>query len=369
MASAGLREELECSICLSIYTDPVTLRCGHNFCRGCIDRVLDTQEWSGGYSCPKCRGKFQKRPPLQRNITLCNIVENFLSTQPGQEESQVSRTCDPTTSCENRKCSIHKDKLLEYYCVDDASCICVSCSLAGEHRGHQVDTLNEASKKMKCKLRSVLQEVMSKKENTEKRIQNLDLRRRKTLEKAASETERLTALFRDLRRCLEDLERRVLTDISRQTEWMVLPYDEVIRQLEVEKDDLSKKIQQIEMLCNMTDALTIVQTSVKDGLCGTEEGDNEDTEGHDKHLHDGRDLDVASISCTLHRLSDILTRENVHFYTQVTADISLDVNTAHNELEISDDWKMASKSEKKQNRPKTQYRFQWYAPQQGRAEA
>ncbi|KAG8543443.1 hypothetical protein GDO81_024630 [Engystomops pustulosus] len=86
MASAGLGKELECSICLSLYTDPVTLRCGHNFCRVCIDQVLTTQDGSGGYSCPECREEFQGRPGLQRNVTLCNIVENFLSFQPHQED-------------------------------------------------------------------------------------------------------------------------------------------------------------------------------------------------------------------------------------------------------------------------------------------
>ncbi|CAI9623681.1 unnamed protein product, partial [Staurois parvus] len=89
MASANLRAELECPICLNIYTDPVMLGCGHNYCRGCIDRVLDTQEGSGGYSCPECREKFQERPALQKNRKLRNIVENFLSTQPEPEESGV----------------------------------------------------------------------------------------------------------------------------------------------------------------------------------------------------------------------------------------------------------------------------------------
>ncbi|XP_018430794.1 PREDICTED: E3 ubiquitin/ISG15 ligase TRIM25-like [Nanorana parkeri] len=89
MASAVLRKELECSVCLNTYTDPVTLRCGHNFCRDCIDLMLDTQGRSGGYSCPECREKFQERSTLQRNITLRNIVENFLSAQPDQEESGI----------------------------------------------------------------------------------------------------------------------------------------------------------------------------------------------------------------------------------------------------------------------------------------
>uniref|UniRef100_A0A8C5MSU8 Uncharacterized protein n=1 Tax=Leptobrachium leishanense TaxID=445787 RepID=A0A8C5MSU8_9ANUR len=61
MASADLRDELTCSICLNIYTDPVTLPCGHSFCRTCIGDVLDTQEGSGAYKCPECRAESQER--------------------------------------------------------------------------------------------------------------------------------------------------------------------------------------------------------------------------------------------------------------------------------------------------------------------
>ncbi|XP_073468186.1 ret finger protein-like 4A [Aquarana catesbeiana] len=147
MASADLRKELECYVCLNIYTDPVTLKCGHNYCRDCIGRVLDTQERSGGYSCPECREEFQDRPALHRNITLRNIVENFLSAQPDQKKSGVFCTycihtpvpavisclmceaslcdnhlivhskspehilCDPTTSLENRKWSVQHSHL------------------------------------------------------------------------------------------------------------------------------------------------------------------------------------------------------------------------------------------------------------------
>ncbi|XP_040191639.1 E3 ubiquitin/ISG15 ligase TRIM25-like [Rana temporaria] len=442
MASADLRKELECSVCLNIYTDPVTLICGHNFCRDCIGRVLDTQEGSGGYSCPECREEFQDRPALRRNITLRNIVQNFLSSQPHQEESGVSCTycihtpvpavisclhceaslcdnhlkvhskspehvlCDLTISLENRKCSVHKE-LLKYYCTEDSSCICVSCSLAGEHRGHQVETLDEASEMKKKKLRNVLQKLMTEREKTEKRAQSLQERRRKVQGKADDETERVTVLFRDLRRRLGDLEKRVLRDISRRAERISVIINAMIQHLEIKKEELSRKMGDIEELCNMTDPLTVLQESDTGDLCDTEDGDDEDRERR------GGDLNMAGISHTLHTgLSNIMSGVNVgkcrgtHVYPHSTTkgkghinarrgrrfrryspstltiqhshlqaggpnigavqqtsgvsgvtDLLLDVRTAGNNLHISDDRKTASSSSSHQNRPETPERF------------
>ncbi|PIO10602.1 hypothetical protein AB205_0207020, partial [Aquarana catesbeiana] len=291
MASANLRAELECSICLNIYTDPVNLRCGHNFCWVCIDRVLDTQGGSGGYSCPECREKFPDRPVLQRNITLRNIVENFLSAQPDQEsgvfctycvdypvpavrsclhcevslcdkhlrvhkKSPEHVLCDPTLSMESRKCSIHKE-VLKYFCNNDGSCACVSCYVIGGHKGHEMESLDEASEKKKETLRNVLQKLLTKREEMEERVQSLQEHRRKVEEEAPGDTERVTALFRDLRRRLEDLEKRILRDISRRAERISIS----IRDLEIKKEELSRKIRHIEELCNMTDPLTVLQES------------------------------------------------------------------------------------------------------------
>ncbi|XP_068105842.1 E3 ubiquitin-protein ligase TRIM39-like [Hyperolius riggenbachi] len=359
MASADLSGELKCSLCVESYIDPVSLRCGHSFCRVCIDCVLESQEGSAGYSCPECREKYKDRPGLHRNIALRNIAECLPSTQPGQEEAGVHCTycvdspvpavmscllcdaslcdkhlrvhskapehvlCAPTTSPETRRCSIHK-KILEYYCTEDASCVCVSCRLDGEHRGHQVETLQEASEKKKEKLRNDLQTLMAETEEAEERVQSLEERRRKAQEKAAGEAERVTALFRDLRRRLEELEERVLSDIMRQ----VQAFDDIIRQLEIKKEELSRKMRHIEEL-------------------------------HDKQLHDGGDLDVAGISRTLNTgLADIMSGVNEAIYGK-PADILLDVNTAGNMLCISNDTKTASSSSW-QNRPETPERFQGY---------
>ncbi|XP_068094529.1 E3 ubiquitin-protein ligase TRIM11-like [Hyperolius riggenbachi] len=389
MASADLRKELDCSICLSIYTDPVTLRCGHNFCRLCIAQVLDTQEGAGVYSCPECRKRFQQRPALQRNITLCNIVGSFRAAQPDQEETGVFCTycihspvpavmsclmceaslcdnhlrvhskspehvlCDPTTSLENRKCSVHK-KILEYYCLADAACICVSCSLAGDHQGHKVETLDDASKMKKQKLRNDLQELITKTDETEREVQSLQENKRKVHKKSSGVTERVTVLFRDLRRQLDDLEERVLREVSRQEEQLSLALADFIQQLEIKKAELSRKMCHIEELCNMTDPLTVLQESHTGDLCDTEEGDKEDRE-----RHDGRDLDVALISHTLYTgLSDIIAGVTGGCIIQEAADILLDINTANDYLHISDDMKIVSRSDICQNRTETPERFQ-----------
>ncbi|XP_053577557.1 E3 ubiquitin-protein ligase TRIM39-like [Bombina bombina] len=391
MASADLREELTCSICLSIYTDPVTLSCGHNFCLPCIESVLGTQEDSGDYTCPECRKKLIYRPEMQRNVTLCNLLKHLL---PSYQETDTGIFCtycihpafkscllceasfcdfhlrrhsksdehiltEPTTSWGNRKCSIHK-KLLEYYCTKDAACICVSCSLAGEHRGHQLELLNEASQKKKNKLRNLLQKLTRKREKTEKRVQSLQEHRRGVQEKAAGVTERLTALIRDIRKQLEDLEKRALSDITRQQEQVLLTISDLIQQLEKEKDELTSKMFHIEELCNMTDPLTVLQEqeSHRDDFCGAWKGDNELTQRGDKQVPAWGDLAEGLISVTLYRgLADIVTDVKKGFYMQVTSDILMDMNTANNNVIVSGDCKSASWSIINQERPETPERF------------
>ncbi|OCU02374.1 hypothetical protein XELAEV_18008137mg [Xenopus laevis] len=400
MAAADLRDELTCPICLSIYTDPVSLPCGHNFCQGCIGELLDTQEGSGGYSCPECRAEYQERPAQQRNRVLCNIAERFLSTHPEQDGARIFCTycvhsrvpaaksclqceismCDvhltahnqsvehvltePTASFINRKCSNHK-KLLEYYCCEDGVCICVSCCLAGEHRGHRVELLNEASDKKKEKMRNVLEKLSTERGKTERGAQRLQECKREVEEKAAGETERVTALFRDIREQLDSLEKRLLSDISRQKEELSLQLRDLMQQLEIKKDEMSRKIHLIEELCNMADPLIVLQEQESDeaDFCGTEGADNEgrERERDDITFPAVGDLDVDLISETLLTgLAGIVTGVNVTISGQdmlEATDMFLDINTAGN-VYVSRDRKSAYYSiMKDQCRPLTLKRF------------
>ncbi|XP_077149098.1 E3 ubiquitin/ISG15 ligase TRIM25-like [Ranitomeya variabilis] len=401
MASADLKHELNCSICMNIYKDPVTLRCGHNFCRICIDGVLDTQDGDGLYCCPECRVTFRKWPPLQRNITLCNVVENFLSTQLRQEEITgicctycihdpvtAVKSCllceaslcnkhlkahskgpehvltEPSTSLEKKKCFVHK-KILEYYCIEDAACICVSCSLVGEHRGHWVETLDEASEKKKKQLRNILWKLTTQKKETEKKVWGLEKRKRKAQAKTQREAEKVTALCTEIRRWVDNLEKGLLSEISMREEQVSLSLSNVIENLEMKKDELSRKIRHIEELCNMTDPLVVFQEPDTCSLCDPEkvEGDEDtgvhDGDDEDKGGHDGGARGVQMVSHILNTLSGMIRDVNVTFYGQDPADILLDVNTVAYNLIISDDLKTATWTWNIQNRPETVERFQF----------
>ncbi|XP_031750837.1 E3 ubiquitin-protein ligase TRIM7-like [Xenopus tropicalis] len=387
MAAADLRDELSCSICLSIYTDPVSLPCGHNFCRGCIGRTWDTQEetFRENPSCPECRQRFKRKPELATDWKLRGMVERFrpTETEPGEtgifctycllSPVPAAKSCllceaslcdthlrghcqsaehvltEPTASFMGRKCSVHH-KVLEYHCCEDSACICVSCCLAGEHRGHRVELLSEASEKKKEKLRKVLEKLSPEREETERGAQRLQERRREVAEAAAGETERVTALFRDIREELEALEKRLLSDISRQKEELSLTLTELIQQLEIKKDELSRKIRHIEELCNMADPLTVLQEQWESHGSREREGIKDPAVG---------DLDVGRISETLLTgLAGIVTGVKGRIYGQEATELVLDINTAGTGVSVSGDGKSASYSHTDQRRPQTPERFQ-----------
>ncbi|KAM4632599.1 E3 ubiquitin-protein ligase TRIM39-like [Discoglossus pictus] len=388
MASADLREELNCCICLSIYTDPVTLACGHNFCQVCIESVLDTQEGSGVYTCPECRETFNTRPAVQRNLKLRNIMTLLLPTQPEQEETGIfctycdspvpaTKTClhceaslcdkhlkkhskspehvlmEPTISLEKRKCSVHK-KLLEYYCTEDAVCVCGACCAFGDHRGHQVELINEASEKKKVKLRNVLEKLTSKRKETDRRAQRLQEHKEEVQERAADVTETVTVLIRDIRRQLEVLEKRVLSEVTLQEEKVLLQVSDLIQQLEKEKEELPRKMSHIEELCTMTDPLLVLQRE------DAEKERNTDCGEQDKDLPALEELDEVLISVRLHRaLSDIVTdvKAKRGLCEQEAPDILLDENTACCYIHVSGDRKSATYTEIDQERPDRPERF------------
>uniref|UniRef100_A0A8C3PD53 Uncharacterized protein n=1 Tax=Chrysemys picta bellii TaxID=8478 RepID=A0A8C3PD53_CHRPI len=127
-----IQEETKCPICLEYLTDPVSIHCGHNFCRGCITQYCGT--WTKGdydpVCCPNCRARIRKGT-LRNNYQLANIVEKIkqLDIKPGKENL----------------CERHA-KSLDLFCEEDLEAVCVVCERSPEHRTHMVLLMEEVAK-------------------------------------------------------------------------------------------------------------------------------------------------------------------------------------------------------------------------------
>ncbi|KAI2644515.1 E3 ubiquitin-protein ligase TRIM39 [Labeo rohita] len=80
-------QELTCSICLDLFSEPVSMPCGHNFCQACI----------GGYwastsvcTCPLCKRVFEERPELSINRRLLGKTELDLQTCIDKRNAQLT---------------------------------------------------------------------------------------------------------------------------------------------------------------------------------------------------------------------------------------------------------------------------------------
>ncbi|XP_048038193.1 E3 ubiquitin/ISG15 ligase TRIM25-like [Megalobrama amblycephala] len=183
MASSSgpaLNEELQCSICLEVFTDPVTTPCGHNFCRTCLSKCWTNRKI--GF-CPLCKKEFSKRLDFKINSTLRKLVQHF--NKLNQESKVFCDFCDERKQkavksclmCQSSYCVSHlelhlrvprlkkhtlinavenledyicqkHERPLEMFCRDDQTCVCLFCT-EGEYRTHNTVPIEEESREKK----------------------------------------------------------------------------------------------------------------------------------------------------------------------------------------------------------------------------
>lgn len=86
-------DNILCSICLDVFVHPVTIPCGHTFCRSCIRR-----HWDVRCVCPLCIQCFRFGPGLQPNKLTSGIVLQYR----GQEDQRAKAVSVVCGVCERR---------------------------------------------------------------------------------------------------------------------------------------------------------------------------------------------------------------------------------------------------------------------------
>ncbi|NXW18438.1 TRI39 ligase, partial [Circaetus pectoralis] len=244
MALAGalerLQEEAICPICLEYMSEPVSVDCGHNFCRGCIAKHCQEKGlWADGpFSCPQCRASCH-RSGFRPNRQLANIVESIrqlglrggLGTEPG-------------TGTGTPLCAQH-DEHLKLFCEEDEEAICVVCRESLHHRLHTVYPIEEAAQVYKVKLQKSLEHLAKEVEDVRKRE---SAERMKTQECKAvkKKRERIVSEFGKLHRLLADEEKLLLQKLEEEEKRILLMIDENLARLVEQKSLLEELILEIK---------------------------------------------------------------------------------------------------------------------------
>uniref|UniRef100_A0A8C3RHY7 Uncharacterized protein n=2 Tax=Cyanoderma ruficeps TaxID=181631 RepID=A0A8C3RHY7_9PASS len=315
--AGGLEAELTCPICLCLFQQPVSLSCGHSFCRQCIEEVLGTQQNSRGPStCPICRAHLGPTEELQNNFKLGNITDAFRATiskgqqarresleqEEGTEKGKTGvvpcehcldgsqpavKTClvcevslcqahlskhnakgfhqehilveVGTDQAEERRCGDH-GKLLECYCLREEKCICILCSIAGSHKGHEIITMREAHDRQLVKLSKTMTELQRSKSTVLTVLKMLQESENQIKINTKTLTSKLlNELFNDIETELHEKKTMILSDILSNEEKELALVADTRNKMEQKRDQTEENLQALQKIKEQPDAFLFLK--------------------------------------------------------------------------------------------------------------
>ena len=221
----NLREEVSCSVCSDIFTDPKHLSCLHSFCSKCLQQWYETCGGGDAIKCPKCQ-TFSRVPAsgdlkdLPTSFYLNGLIDVLAikeckKTQVkcgncDKKRSEVSYCfqccifyCDQCVAAHNilrrnrehRVLAIkdfqdkdyedvlkrpvfcsrqdHQEEELKYYCKECETTLCQTC-FALDHGGHALKLIKEEAETQKLEIRSVIEMHRKNLEAKMKEVTQLD---------------------------------------------------------------------------------------------------------------------------------------------------------------------------------------------------
>ncbi|XP_033934138.1 tripartite motif-containing protein 16-like [Pseudochaenichthys georgianus] len=411
MAQGGVQldqETFSCPICLDPLKDPVTIPCGHSYCMDCLKHHWDGE---GIHSCPQCRQSFAPRPVLLKSTMLTALVEELKKTglqaapadlcyageedvgcdvctgrklrafrsclqcvasycethlQPHFESAalQKHKLVEPSKLRENI-CSRH-DEVKKLFCRTDQQSICSLCSV-DEHKGH--DTVSAAAERTERQ-----RELAGSRLNIQQRIQDGEKEVKLlqqdveavngSADKAVDDSEKtFTELIRLMEKRRSDVKQQLRSEQDRE----VSRVREIQEKLELELRDLKRRDAELEQLSLTGDHNQFLHSySSLPAL-------SEATHSSSINVRPLRYFEdvTAALSDLRDKLQDVLrdkwTEEDVlrpppepqtrAGFLKYSREITLDPNTAHTQLLLSEGNRRATVKRQTQPYPSHPDRF------------
>ncbi|XP_077084232.1 E3 ubiquitin-protein ligase TRIM21 [Siphateles boraxobius] len=393
MASSSTSQAAEqclCSICQDFFTDPATIPCGHNFCMECISKHWDS---SLETRCPLCKKDFHLRPDLDINREFRDLIEQLKRVespvQPGvipcDACSKIKRgalkSClhcegsfckthlephntvaklkkhkliNPVENLENYICPKHESPL-ELFCRDDQMCVCTSCTIK-DHKTHNTVTVEEESEERKSQFGKRQAEVHLMIQNRMKKIE--DIKCLVQLSKQSSEKEKADCveLFTDLIRSIESCQSELLEVMEQKQKAEEKQAEELIKELELEITELKRRNTELEQLSHTEDHLRLLQ--IYPSLCSPLDtkiwtGISTDTNLREDALRRALSKHQEFLNGAMAKITGAELRRIEKF----TVNVTMDPETAHPKLLLSEDDKQVGYGETRQIVPDNPWRF------------
>ncbi|XP_036375392.1 E3 ubiquitin/ISG15 ligase TRIM25-like [Megalops cyprinoides] len=308
MAAASIsvdQDQFSCSICLDLLKDPVTIPCVHSYCMDCIKGYWDQGDQTGVYSCPQCRETFNPRPVLRRNTILAEVVEKLKMTGlqaappahcyagPGDVACDVCtgrkrkavKSCleclasycethlilhdelnrgkshkliEATGNLQEKICSQHC-KLLEVYCRTDQQFICCFCMI-NEHRGHDTVSFEAERTEKQKQLGETQRKFQQRVQEREKELQDLRQAVPLLMYSAQAAVEDSERIFTELICSIERRRSEVKELIINQENAKVALSVGLIAQLELEIAELRRRDAELEQLSHTQDHIHFLRS-------------------------------------------------------------------------------------------------------------
>ncbi|KAJ3601421.1 hypothetical protein NHX12_032389 [Muraenolepis orangiensis] len=304
-------DDLQCAVCCDIFTDPVLLSCSHSFCRGCVRLYWET---SGSRDCPMCRKRASKAAPTT-NLALRNLCDTL---QEAQRESLSTGKEDPEMSCD-----LHAERL-KLFCLVDKRPMCVVCQSSKTHKNHECLPLEEAIVDCKEELRSTLASLRDKMDSL-KRIHTNSMDTMDYIKNQAVETQQeIQAKFEQLHQVLRRQESERLAAVKREEEEKLAGMRDKISEMADEMLSLEESFTVLESELNADDMTLLQNFKAIQERCNS------------------IPLGPVNMAGTLIDVSKHLSNlkysiwENTNNHLEYTP-VTLDPNTAHPYLILSDD--------------------------------
>ncbi|XP_051553319.1 E3 ubiquitin/ISG15 ligase TRIM25-like [Myxocyprinus asiaticus] len=184
----SMEEEHTCPLCRDLFSRAQPFHCGHSFCPTCVREAWAQSAGSGSgrFLCPQCleeqgvvvcdccpeEGDKAQVYPAVKTCLRCEIslCEQHLRPHLQRPAYNNHLLVAPLSDISRRRCPAHQE-VFWYYCKDDREYVCTDCILEGQHTQHQVKGVKKVEEEYKVKLKSLFQKAEEKVKQGERMLQ------------------------------------------------------------------------------------------------------------------------------------------------------------------------------------------------------